>query len=71
MGNNMGHAGYKICNSKNCIHYMGGAVGERFCLRGFWSETKKEKMPRLNNDAAVIRPRECLPGMEGINGKQF
>jgi hypothetical protein len=61
---------FKICSTKDCEQYVGGAIGERFCCRGFWTETRIDKSPKLDANAAVMRPIECRPGMEIKNGNR-
>lgn len=56
----------RLCTVRNCDHYLGGAIGERVCLRGFWNEGDNKKKPLLTAEAVVIRPGECKPGMEKI-----
>lgn len=61
----------RICTLQECEHFLGGQVGERVCLRGFWSETGEAKKPLLNKELMPIRPAECLPGTEKITWKQM
>ena len=47
-----------------CYWYARGDVGERFCRRFFWNELEADKLPQLDKGMGVIRPAECVPGME-------
>jgi hypothetical protein len=61
--------GKQICNFK-CGNYIGGEIGLRFCCGGFWDERKAEKLPKLNNDGAVLIPWECVKKREeGKHGR--
>jgi len=59
----------RICTARDCEHYVGGAIGERFCVLGLWSENKLEKLPRLTTDGAVQMPADCKRGLEKKNDK--